>query len=375
MVEYSGIKAIYIKKGKKMKKLILLILMLALSATMLASCKDKGNDENNNDNDNKNDIVTPCVTHTDDNNDSICDVCEEIIFEEDVEVEVVFTVKDTDGNALAGFKAIFTDSDGNVVTSENTGADGKVSVSLYVGRHSVTYDYDSEVYGYYLSSTTSVQINKDTEALDLYLIDNNPDGSEDKPFSISFEDASITVGANTSYNYIIYRVVNLSFELTGEGAKVKYGNDEYTPDGNGKIRLNLVGTDTNSVARLVIENTTNEAKTYGVKVESTPGSQANPFVIENAGVTLSTGSITSDDIVYYSFTADADGIFSITVTSDTGSVSMTNASNSQNVTMNSDSVKTVSLFVKAGDKIIIDVSTNSKSEVVVTFIPELSSAE
>ena len=375
MVKYNGVKAIYIKKGKKMKKLILLISMLALFATMLASCKDKGNDENNNDNGSETDNNTPCATHTDDNGDSICDVCEEIIFLEDTEVEVVFTVKDTDGNALSGFKAIFTDSEGNVVTSEESGADGRITVSLYHGRHSVTYDYNSEVYGYYLSSTTSIQINGDTSALDLYLIDNNPDGSEEKPFAISYENESITLGANTSYHYIIYRVVNLSFELTGENVKVKYGEAEYTPDENGKIRFNLVGVDTNSVARLVIENTANEEKTYGVNVESIPGSQANPFIIENAGTAVSTGNITSDNIVYYSFTADADGIFSITVTSDTGSVSMTNTSNSQNVTMNSDSVKTVSLSVKAGDKIIIDVSTNSKTEVVVTFLPELSDAE
>ncbi|MBQ9070148.1 MAG: hypothetical protein IJY23_02195 [Clostridia bacterium] len=358
-----------------MKKILLLILMLALSISMLAAC-DNGEDDNENGNDNDgNNITTPCVEHTDDNGDHICDVCEEIIFEEDVEVTVELNIKDTDGLPLCGVKAIFTDEDGNIVISGESDADGKASATLYVGRHSVTYDYDSASLGYYLSETTSVQVAKDTTTLELYLMDNNPDGTAEKPYAISADDESITIGANTSYYYIIYRAVDVSFELSGEGVKVTYGENVYTPDGDGKIKFALLGEDTNSVASLLIENTTAAEKTYSVKVESVPGSYGNPFVIESVGATVTTATITSDDIVYYSYTASADGTFTVTLTSEKSSISMTNARNSQNANTSSEAeTQTISLTVKEGDVILIDCSTTAKDGVVVTFVPEFEEA-
>lgn len=358
-----------------MKKILLLILMLALSISMLAAC-DNGEDDNENGNDNDgNNITTPCVEHTDDNGDSICDVCEEIIFEEDVEVTVELTIKDTDGLPLCGVKAIFTDEDGNIVISGESDADGKASATLYIGRHSVTYEYDEAVFGYYLSETTSVQVANDTEALDLYLYDNNPDGTEAKPYDISVGDESITIEANTSYYYIIYRAVSLNFELSGENVKVTCGETVYTPDGDGKIKLEFVGGDTNSVTKLLIENTSAQTQTYSVKLETEPGSQSNPLVIESLGAAVSTDTITSDDIVYYSYTASADGTFTVTLTSEKSSISMTNARNSQNANTSSEAeTQTISLTVKEGDVILIDCSTTAKDGVVVTFVPEFEEA-
>ena len=356
-----------------MKKIILLILTLAISAFMLASCKDKDNENENNQNSenggNQNNAIV-CVNHKDENGDYICDVCEEIIFEEDVEVTVEFTIKDTDGAALSGISAIFTDGDGNIVISDPSDENGKITVDLYTGRHSVTYDYDGDVLGYYLSETTSVEIKKDTKAIDLYLKDNNPDGTAEKPYSILAEDESITIEANTAYYYIVYRSVNLTFSIEGESLKLTYANQEYTPDADNKISFSLLGDDTNAVALMLIENTSNEDKTYPVSVKSFPGSYGNPYVLTTLGESVNTDLITSDQIVYYSFVAEKDGTFSITLMSEKCSVSMTNATNSQNANTTGDAEnKTVELEVKAGDKIMIDFSTNVKAGVVVTFVP------
>ena len=373
---------------KKIFSLLLCIALIASCALALASCGDDPCTEHvDTDKDAKCDNCgaavepEPCTEHTDADGDYLCDDCGAAVLPEGpVQVDLTFTVKDDEGDTLTGITVILTNSEDeqyNLTTSASD-ASGKINAKLYTGTYHVSFDYDTDTLGYYLSDTSSITVSKDTTALDLLLIDNNPNGSSDKPYVLSADANTVTVPASTTYNYIIYRAINLYFDATdAAGIKVTYKDTEYTADADGKIYFPLLGTDTNSVESLVIENTTTAAVEFTVTVASAPGSQGNPIVIENAGTAVTTPPLGSEDIVYYSYTATMTGVFTVTVNTEGASVSILNTRNSLSVNSANDATDGVLVLqVNEGDVIIIDLSCSATGEetVAVTFTPEISEA-
>ena len=189
---------------------------------------------------------------------------------------------------------------------------------------------------------------------------------------------ALTIPANTSYYYIIYRAVNLYFEATGAtGIKVVYGESEYTADANGKIDFALLGADTNSAEILFIENTTDAEITFAVEVNSAPGTYGNPIEIETVGEAIVTDPITKGTTLYYTYTATESGFFTVELSTAVAYISMQNTRNSNSVNSVSDAEDgKIKLIVNAGDVIKIDVSVISSTETVsVTFTPTLVTLE
>lgn len=347
-----------------MKKILLFILCMSLAlAVLFTATSCEGGDD------------TPdnglCTEHVDENGDYACDKCGELVMPsaDRAEIDVEFSVKDTDGNSLSGITVILTPKDDD--SSENSvsgvsGEDGRLNLKLKEGRYFVLYDYDIDTLGYYLSETSEITVSNTTSALDLLLINNNPDGSAERPFSLSVGDNGVTLPASASYNYIVYRAVNLFVKVEGEGVKVKYGENEYTPE-DGVIVFDLLGEDTNSVERFVIENTLGEENTLSLTVNSMPGTSGNPYVIEALGEEITKEGLTADDIVYYSYTAVRDGVFSVTVISTDTSASMINTRNSVAASTVSEGTNVITLEVKAGDCIIIDLSSSVLENATVSF--------
>ncbi len=346
-----------------MKKLLSIFLALALvfSVAAMSACGE--------------DTPEPCEEHVDSDENYVCDVCGEELDRPGVppvtETQVSFTVKDTDGNILPGVTAYFTLESQSVSgdrISATSDENGKFTLTLDFGTYSIFYDYDVDTLGYYLSQTTRVTVGESTTELELLLIDNNPNGTEDKPFVLSVGENEITVPAGTSYYYIIYRAVNLYLIAEGEGLKITYGSDEFIATATEGISVPLKGTDTNSAEILVIENTAEEEKTFTVEINSAPGSSGNPIEISALDEAVTTDVITSEDSVYYTYTATESGIFTVTLGSDTVYLSMINSRNSQSVNSDSDLNEGVlTLEVEAGDEIIIDCSTSSAEAEAVSF--------
>ena len=373
---------------KRILSLLLCIALLACCAWSLASCGgDPCTEHTDADKDGKCDNCSaavepePCDEHTDADGDYLCDDCGAAVLPEGpTQVELTFTVKDDEGDTLAGVTVILThgeDSTYNVTTAASD-ADGKINAKIYTGTYHVSFDYDTDTLGYYLSDTSSITVAKDTAALDLLLIDNNPDGSADKPYVLSADENTVALPASTAYNYIIYRAVNLYFDATdAEGVKVTYNDTEYTADADGRIYFPLLGTDTNSVESLLIENTSTAEIEFTVTVASAPGSQGNPIIIENVGSAITTAPLGNEDIVYYSYTATVTGVFTVTVSTEGASVSMLNTRNSQSVNSASDASDGVLVLeVNEGDVILIDLSGTATGDdtATVTFTPEISEA-
>lgn len=346
-----------------MKKLLPIILCLALLVSVMALVTSCGPT-----------TPEPCEEHTDLDGNRVCDVCRELLLDLPKDVTISFTVEDQDGVAVPGVEVTFTSTADTTKKVTATGdTEGKLTATLTEGTYRVSYEYDVDAIGYYLTDTSSITVEESTTELTLKLINNNPNGTEDRPYVLSVGENSITIPANTSYYYAVYRAVDLIASISGDGIKVTYRDTEYTT-ADGDISFDLLGEDTNSVEFILIENTSNAELTAAATVESVPGSSGNPFVIEAEGEVSKEG-ITKSDIIYYTYTATAAGELKITVTSENSYAAMINSRNSVATNTADADSNTITLTVEAGDEIIIDCAVTKDSTTTLIFTVELIPVE
>lgn len=342
-----------------MKKLLPIILCLALLVSVMALVTSCGPT-----------TPEPCDEHTDTDGNRVCDVCKELLLDLPKDVAVSFTVKDQDDIVVPGVEVTFTSTaDATKTVTATGGQDGKLTATLTEGTYRVSYDYDVDAIGYYLTDTSSITVEEATTEMVLKLINNNPNGTEDRPFSLSVDENEVVIPANTSYYYVVYRAINLIADISGEGIKVTYRGTDYTTE-DGNIIFNLLGEDTNSVEVLLIENTTDAEATASVTITSTPGSSGNPYIIEADG-DVTADDLTKDSIIYYTYTAAVAGELTITVTSENSYVAMINSRNSVAASTTDADTNVITLAVEAGDEIIIDCTVTKDSTTAVTFTVEL----
>ena len=352
-----------------MRKILLFILSITLVFTLSAflfSCGDETGD------------AEPCVTHKDEDENGICDVCKESVIEipkAPEAVNVSFTVKDQDGVTVPSVTIIFTEKGKNDATPVNavSGADGKFEIKLLPATYTIDCDYNMDEIGYYFLDTNEIKIEEGKGALDILLVNNNPNGTEARPYPLSVGDNQITIPAGKAYNYIVYRAVNLIASIESAGIKVTYAGNEMLPDSENKINFAFNGTDTNSVEKLVIENTTSAELSLNVVINSAPGTLGNPYVVEELGVEVSKDGLTSNDMIYYSYTATFTGTLTLTVTSESTNAAM--ASNSKQVTTLGENSSTISFDVSEGDIVIIDIVSEVEENATVSFILTDTTAE
>ena len=366
-----------------MKKILLFILCFSLiiSSLILASCGDDictehKDDDKNSVCDNCGEMLTPpekepCDLHTDADSDGECDVCGESLgAPAPKEVTLTFNVKDQYGKALTGITPAFKDlsNDNSSLVFATPSADGTLTAKLKTGKYFVTYDYDVDAIGYYLTDTSEITVTADMTTVDLILIDNNPNGTLERPFPLSVGENDVIVPANSSYYYIVYRAVKLYVGIEKAGISVTYGEDVYTPDSDGSISFALNGVDTNSAEIFVINNTTASDLTFTVKVNSLPGTSGNPFVIENLGEEITVENIEKDTIIYYSYTATASGKIELKLNSENSYASMINTRNSVAVNTSDSLNGVITVEVLEGDEILIDCTVTAEGASSVSFV-------
>ena len=347
-----------------MKKLLILLLSLALLAScaiFMVSCGDD-----------------PCTEHTDADENGMCDVCNEAMInpETPTELTVAFTLKDQDGAVVPGVEICFAprgavDAEGNVYAT--SGADGKCSAKLKTGTYRVSADYDVDEIGYYFLDTTEIKVTKDTAALDILMTNNNPNGTERRPYPLSVGDNALTVPAGESVYYVIYRAVNLIANVTASGIKVEYKGAEYIPDQNNNITFSFTAADTNSVELIKITNTGASESGVDFAISSIPGSLGNPFVITALGEEIAKSGVNKDSTVYFTYTSTVSGTLVLTVTSDNTHAAMQNGS--YQVSTASEDSMVISLTVAVGDEVVIDIGTASDVAATISFNIALMSAE
>lgn len=326
-----------------MKKLLMLLISFTVvcSAVALVACGDKGNS-----------VPQTCTQHVDEDFDSICDDCGDEIVVEEKEVIVTFTVKDQDEIKLANISVTLKKGKYEQSITVISGADGTFTATLTTGEYNVSYDYDIEVVGgYYQTNTSKITVGANTTALDLYLTNTTPNGTVGREFPLSVGENEITLGANVSNHYIVYRAVNLYLEIVGENVKLVYEGETHLPE-NGKIFVPLLGTSTNSAETLSIINLAGEEQTLIVNVTSAPGTQSNPVQL-TLGEDVTTKVLAAKEDVYYTYTATAAGLLTIAVKSENSYLSITNVRNSISTNTGDDEDGIISLEVSEGDEISI----------------------
>ena len=294
--------------------------------------------------------------HVDKDDDFLCDECG-AEFDDGLEIitaDVTFILKDEAGEAMAGIK--FTAR--NKKTSEKynltTGADGKATVTLPVGNYSVEYDYDTIPSGFQ-PNLPELRVEESTSNVDVTVVNNNRDGSAERPFVISEDVTAVTIEAGQEIFYECRVGMTRKMKIDNESIVITYNGETYTSE---FVIVNTDG-DVDFVAVFSIKNTSDAMVETEIETIYDPGTKENPFEFDENPKTISLNSAEAGR--YYAYTATEDGV--LVIASDNNKVEV------QAYKINSNDVPSYSdanddenqcLAVTAGETIYIILSNSTE---------------
>ena len=267
-------------------------------------------------------------------------------------VEVTLTVKDQDGNAMP--EAVLTilpaseEGESATLTADN---EGTVTVTLPEGEYTVRFDVLPE---YVLGIDTKITVKAGMEPVALEVIDNTPNGSEERPFVINEDSLTVTVPAGETYHFTLFGGYNRTLHVTDAGAEILFRDQTYAPDENGSIAVRIVTDSPRDHAYVALTNKSGDSREITLTLVSDPGAMDNPIVIETLGESI-TANVPQDGMVYYRWTATAAGKLTVTSADPINNISLNNLANSK-VTDFTNGAESVTLEVAEGDTITIVVS-------------------
>lgn len=320
---------------KKNILILLLVLAFVMSLVACASCEHVDADDDY--------LCDKCGEHYDDGDN---DVGPEI-----TDVEVAFSVRLDNGEALSGVNITFaskTDSY-NVVS----GADGSIKLSLKPGNYSIDYDYDT-LPEYCTPETFGVKITEETTSVSLVVVDNQPDGSKEKPFYISESITEITIepGQEIFFNY---RGTTEKYVRVYHAAAVVYYGEEVGVAVDGVTNLLLQPADVGRISTFSVKNTSDTAFTTNMELVAPLGTIENPIVLEENNATV---TVQPEQVIYYSWTADKSGMLVLASPTERNNVSLTKVlDNDVLIISMTDGSAAAYLPVSAGDVVTISVSS------------------
>lgn len=267
-------------------------------------------------------------------------------------VEITLTVKDQDGNAMP--EAVLTilpaseEGESATLTADN---EGTVTVTLPEGEYTVRFDVLPE---YVLGIDTKITVKAGMEPVALEVIDNTPNGSEERPFVINEDSLTVTVPAGETYHFTLFGGYNRTLYVTDAGAEILFRDQTYAPDENGSIAVRIVTDSPRDHAYVALTNKSGNSREITLTLVSDPGAMDNPIVIETLGEAI-TANVPQDGMIYYRWTATAAGKLTVTSADPINNISLNNLANSK-VTDFTNGAESVTLEVAEGDTITIVVS-------------------
>ena len=315
-----------------LRKILISSLVVAL-AVSFSSCKK---DE-------------PCE-HVDKDDDFVCDKCGED-FDDGIEKESCsFTVVDSDGNKLSGAK--FTLARGSVKETFTSGANGTVSAELLAGKYSVEFDYDTIPSGF-LPSVFAIEVKEDATSFELLIMNNNPNGTEERPFVLSENETSGSIPANGEVFYALHGGNGKKLVIENENVTVVYNGETYRPE-NGIVEVPF-SSDIGEMNRFSVKNGTASDIELVVQLVSPLGSFDNPIVISENSVTA---NVPAGGGICYKWIAPSDGVLLITSDNTKNNINLTNSTTNV-VSSQTDGSAGEYMAVSAGDEVIISVSAKT----------------
>ena len=312
-----------------MNKKTLLILILALTLVMsLVSCKE--------------------CEHRDADDDYLCDECgehfddgDESTGPETTAIEVTMKLQLENGSALPGIN--FTLTRGDNTYELISGADGSATISLEAGLYTVDYESLPENC---LPDVFFIKVEEGSDSFILTVIDNTPDGSAANPFPISKNETEITLEPGQEIFYS-FHAANTRYVSVGHPSVVlSYGGESFAAV-DGVVSF-VITPDSIGVSTVIFSVKNDSAASITVILEVTAplGSMDNPIALDGNSATV---SVTPQDLIYYSWTADKDGILLLTSPTHRNSISLT-------VPSETTGSACVYLPVRAGNSITFGIS-------------------
>lgn len=316
------------------KRFLTLILALTL-VFALASCKK-------------------CDGHVDADDDYKCDKCGEDYDDGDeapdvTTVTVSFTVKLDNGQALSGVS--FTLERGERFYNLTSDANGLASVSVEPGAYAISYDYDT-LPEYCTPETFGIKIAEGTNSFNLLIVDNQPDGSAQKPFFISENETELTLspGQEVFFNY---RGSSLKYaRVYSDAVVINYGDNTYEAV-NGLVEA-VIEPDIGTVTVFSVKNISDAELNTTLYLEAPLGSSENPIKMDTNSLTA---TVNDETIIYYKWTADKDGVLVLTSPTERNNISLTKIlENDVPVSSYTSGSSAAYLVVSVGDTVTVAVS-------------------
>ena len=321
----------------------ILISLLALSiALAFASCKDKEEDP-------------VCAGHVDKNDDGKCDKCGEAYDDGAEEPEIVkeqctFTVVDSEGNTISGAK--FTVTFGSTAESLTSDANGKATASLYPGTYTVDFDYDSIPSGFQ-PSTLSVKVSATEKSFELIVVDNNPDGTSEKPYYISENETPLALSAGEEVFYVLRGSAGKKLVIENENVTVVFNGNTYEPI-EGVIEIEITSNgEVMQMNTFSVKNNSASSVNVVINLVSPLGSMDNPIVMTENTVTA---NAPIDGSVCYKWTASANGVVIVSSENERNNISLTNRTTNAVSALTEGDTGGVYMMVSEGDEVVIFVS-------------------
>lgn len=309
-----------------------------------------------------------CEDHIDTDGDNLCEICGELCVDP---IGVTILLKDEKGNTMSGISLTLL-FDGEEMLTTQTDEDGCVRADLLPGSYIVWFEGLAD--GWYVEGNMSaIEFSAEQLTHEFTAIDNNPDGSEEKPFYVGDEVVELSMATGTTYHCFARGTSTRYLIVEGAAAKVVYEGNEYLPE-NGVIRVLVKGAeDTNSTMPFTVTNIGSTECVVTIRFESLPGTQNNPYRAE-LGETL-TAEVPAEDAVYYTYTATSSGYLVMLCTTPDNNIMMYNTT-TYLVTSYTEGGTCLYLPVNVGDEIFITVSSKGTADVnTVSFYLDMYSGE
>ncbi len=335
----------------KLKKWLLATLSVVCMACMafgLTACKDGGDDAGNGDGAGNGGVVLADVDYT-------------------------FTLTDQEGDAVVGAKIHVLQANAKVAEG-TTDSEGKITGTLKEGTYNVKLIDLPEGY---LADRYTIEINlsETNKNVALSAINNIPNGTAARPF-VFIGDAygymSVVLPANELNYYLIPRPMGRNLIVSGENFEVIYNNQTYLPTAGEteEIIFNSAADDVYATELIALRNLSDSENEIEIGVPVPLGSSAEVAIEADLDSAIST-VVNGKSIMYYKWTATANGTLSCEAITELGSIYLYN----ENTYLASDTAASVSIAVNEGDLILIQVGSGEDDglphEIVfmLTFTP------
>ncbi len=306
-----------------------------------------------------------CKSHVDANDDFKCDLCGKKYDDGDeiapIEtIDLTITVKDSDGNLMPGVKF-------DVIGVANTYSltatqDGTVKQTLEVGNYNVSYDYDTIPAGF-MPDTSVLRVSKGDENITITVIDNNPNGSAERPYFISENVTALSLAAGEALYYRCHAAASRHLEINCEGVEVTYNGTTYSAE-DGKISVFIEGSIDEPIF-FSVKNVTEATIDTAIEMVFPLGSRDNPIELTDSANTV---NMPAEMGLHYKWTATADGVLVLSTATANCNIGITKVlANDVSISASTAGTGYAYLVVSKGEEIALSISNESDEEQDIVF--------